>query len=52
MFGIAFIVFVALFGYGEELFGWYDNTEGYIRIALGISFVLGAICGYTGRSGE
>lgn len=43
--GIAAMMFVALFGWGQEYFHWSDPT-GKIQLALFASFVLGIVCGY------
>jgi hypothetical protein len=43
--GIAALMFVALFGWGEDYFHWTDPT-GRIQLALFASFILGIICGY------
>ncbi len=46
--GLACAIFVALFGWGAEYFGWSD-PEGKIQLALFASFVLGAVSGYKSR---
>ena len=43
--GIAAMMFVWLFGWGQEYFNWSD-TSGDIQLALFASFVLGIVCGY------
>jgi hypothetical protein len=43
--GIAAMMFVWLFGWGQEYFHWSDPT-GKIQLALFASFVLGIVCGY------
>jgi hypothetical protein len=46
--GIALAMFVALFGWGAEYFGWHDPT-GRIQLALVTSFLLGAAASYKAR---
>ena len=43
--GIAAMMFVALFGWGQDYFHWSDPS-GKVQLALFTSFVLGIICGY------
>ena len=43
--GIAAAMFVWLFGWGSDYFGWYD-PDGKIQLALFTTFVLGIVCGY------
>lgn len=43
--GIALMMFVALFGFGDEFVGWSD-VDGKIKLALFASFVFGIICGW------
>jgi hypothetical protein len=43
--GIAAMMFVWLFGWGQEYFHWSDPS-GKIQLCLFASFVLGIICGY------
>ena len=43
--GIAAMMFVWLFGWGEEYFNWYDPS-GKVQLCLFVSFVLGILCGY------
>ena len=45
MVGIAAMMFVALFGWGQDYFHWSDPS-GKIQLALFTSFILGIICGY------
>ncbi len=45
MVAIAAMMFVWLFGWGQEYFHWSDPT-GKIQLALFTSFILGIICGY------
>ena len=48
MVAIAAMMFVALFGWGQEYFHWSDPT-GKVQLALFTSFILGIICGYKTR---
>lgn len=42
---MAFAMFVGLWGWGNQLFGW-DDPDGQVRLALFATFVFGMICGY------
>ena len=42
---IALSMFLGLWLYGQQMFGWAD-PNGDINIALILTFVLGIICGY------
>lgn len=46
--GLASMIFIALFGWGQEYFHWSD-PNGDVQFALGISFVLGIVAGYKTR---
>jgi hypothetical protein len=46
--GIAVAMFVALFGWGGEYFGWTD-PNGKVQLALVTSFILGIIGGYRAK---
>lgn len=46
--GIALAMFIALFGWGGEYFGWQD-TSGKVQLALFTSFILGVIASYKTR---
>ena len=46
--GLAIGLFVALFGWGANYFGW-DDPEGKVRLALFTCFILGATCGYKSK---
>jgi hypothetical protein len=46
--GIAVAMFVALFGWGANYFGWSD-PDGKIQLALATSFILGIIGGYRAK---
>ena len=43
--GIAAMMFVWLFGWGQEYFHWSD-PNGKIQLSLFASFILGIVCGY------
>jgi hypothetical protein len=46
--GIAIAMFIALFGWGAEYFGWHDSS-GKVQLALATSFILGAVASYKAR---
>ena len=46
--GIAVAMFVAMFAWGSNYFGWSD-PEGKVQLALFTSFILGIIGGYKAR---
>ena len=46
--GIAIAMFIALFGWGAEYFGWHD-AGGKVQLALATSFILGAVASYKAR---
>ena len=48
MSGLALAMFVTLFGFGEQYFGWQDPI-GKVQLALFTSFILGAVCGYKSK---
>ncbi|MCY7338497.1 MAG: hypothetical protein LH465_00830 [Sphingomonas bacterium] len=45
---LAATMFVALFGFGANYFGWSDPL-GRVQLALFTTFVLGIVCGYKVR---
>ena len=45
MTSLAIAMFLAVFGFGEELIGWNDH-DGNIRLALFASFLFGVIAAY------
>ncbi|NJC34354.1 hypothetical protein GGR88_001828 [Sphingomonas jejuensis] len=49
MAAIAIIIFVGLFSFGGEAFGWVAY-EADVRLALFLTFVLGIICGMRVKS--
>ena len=46
---LAMTMFIALFAWGANYFGWDDPT-GKVQLALFTSFVLGAVCGFKSKS--
>ena len=44
MAGLALILFVALFAFGGQYFGWGD-AGGRVQLALFCAFIFGIICG-------
>ncbi len=49
MVGLAAAMFVGLFGFGYEFFGWPKGAHESLQLGLFLSFVLGIICGYKTR---
>ena len=47
--GIAIALFVALFGWGANYFGW-DEPDGKVRLDLSTCFVLGTLCGFKAKA--
>jgi hypothetical protein len=43
--GLALVMFLALFGYGDRLLGW-SYVSGNVQLGLFLAFILGIICGY------
>jgi hypothetical protein len=48
MAGLAMVMFVALFAFGGQYFGWGDE-HGNVQLALFSSFIFGIICGFKVR---
>ena len=46
--GLAVAIFVALFGWGSNYFGWSD-PDGKVQLALVTAFILGVIGGFKSR---
>ena len=46
--GLALAMFIALFAWGANYFGWEDPV-GKVQLALFTSFILGAVCGYKSK---
>ncbi len=42
---LALAMFIALFGWGHQIFLWSD-PDGQIQLALFAAFLFGIICGY------
>jgi hypothetical protein len=42
---IALAMFIGLWMYGQQMFGWSDPS-GDINLAIFVTFILGIICGY------
>ena len=42
---LALVMFISVFGFGNDLMGWSD-PDGQVQLALFMSFVFGIICGY------
>jgi hypothetical protein len=42
---VAMGMFIALFAFGADYFGWID-PRGYVQLALFSSFIFGIICGF------
>jgi uncharacterized membrane protein (DUF4010 family) len=42
---IALAMFIGLWMYGQQMFGWSD-PNGDINLAIFVTFILGIICGY------
>ena len=47
--GLAIAIFIFLFGWGSDYFGWAD-PGGEVQLALFTSFVLGILCGYRSKA--
>jgi hypothetical protein len=45
MAGLAMVMFIALFTFGGQYFGWTD-AGGWIQLSLVSSFIFGIICGF------
>lgn len=46
MVGLATAMFIALFAFGQEFFGWSLGTNNQTQFGLFIAFILGIVCGY------
>jgi hypothetical protein len=42
---IALGMFIGLWGWGQQMFGWSD-PDGQVHMAIFVTFMLGIICGY------
>ena len=45
---IAAAMFIALFGWGADYFGWED-PGGKVQVAMFTAYVLGILCGYKSK---
>jgi hypothetical protein len=45
MAGLAMVLFITLFAFGQQYFGWTD-VGGWVQISLITSFIFGIICGF------
>ncbi|CAA9513307.1 MAG: hypothetical protein AVDCRST_MAG44-1521 [uncultured Sphingomonas sp.] len=48
--GVASAMFIALFAWGAQYFGWSD-PDGKVQLALVTSFILGILGGYKAKGG-
>jgi hypothetical protein len=46
MVGLAAAMFVGLFAFGAQFFGWSQSAHEQLQLGLFLSFILGIICGY------
>jgi len=46
--GIALAMFIALFGWGADYFGWQD-PNGKVQLAIFTAFLLGVVASYKSR---
>jgi hypothetical protein len=46
MVGLAAAMFVGLFAFGHQFFGWSQGAHEQLHLGLFLSFILGIICGY------
>jgi hypothetical protein len=46
MVGLAAAMFVALFAFGYQFFGWPKGAHEELQLGLFLSFILGIVCGY------
>lgn len=46
MVGLATAMFIGLFAFGQEFFGWSRTTNDEVQLGLFVAFVLGIVCGY------
>jgi len=45
---LAIAMFIALFAFGKQIFGWHD-TSGDVQLALVASFLFGVIAAFRNR---
>ena len=48
MAGLAMILFIALFAFGGQYFGWSD-PDGWVQLSLASAFLFGIVCGFRAR---
>jgi hypothetical protein len=46
MVGLATAMFIGLFAFGHELFGWSGAPSDEVQLGLFLAFILGIVCGY------
>jgi hypothetical protein len=46
---LALAMFIAMFAFGDQIFGWPQMTQ-QIQLALFAAFTFGIICGYRTRA--
>jgi hypothetical protein len=46
MVGLATAIFIGLFAFGHEMFGWSSGANDDVQLGLFLAFVLGIVCGY------
>lgn len=46
MVGLATAMFIELFAFGHELFGWSSVPSDEVQLGLFLAFILGIVCGY------
>jgi hypothetical protein len=46
MVGLATAMFIGLFAFGHELFGWSGVPNDEVQLGLFLAFILGIVCGY------
>jgi hypothetical protein len=49
MVGLAAAMFVGLFAFGYQFFGWPQQAHEQVHLGLFLSFVLGIVCGYKSK---
>lgn len=46
MVGLATAMFIGLFAFGQEFFGWSGSSNNQVQLGLFVAFILGIVCGY------
>ena len=49
MLGLAMVMFLCLFAFGNQILGWQD-PHGQVQLGLFAAYLFGIICGYRTRS--